>query len=885
MADTPAPRLSRRAFLQSTVVPALDVTAPAAQPAAPRFEARWIWYPERRTLASTFVFFRKEFDLAEPTSGEATGWVSANSRYMLFINGQFVQRGPAACDPRYWDVDPVTMSPYLRKGRNVVAAIACFFGGGDGTYVPGTPLGDAACAGFLFQAEITDGGAKLKLLSDGSWKAQRARCWPAGGYQRWYLKALQERFDARLYPEGWNGPGFDASRWRRAAVLTIELGRPVLKDLPPEMWQDDWRLAPRTIPLMIEKPVLPVRTVAVGWVDWNVPPVEYFDCFTEDAFVERPDRSVLMERSPGKLFPLKLAAPGKRSAVISFDFNREVCGFPFVRFRAPAGTVVELLFVESQDPSKLLLRTAPQFGQWIRVVARDGETRYEAFEWDVLRYLQVAVRGSDGPVEVLEAGVTERTYPYPYEPDLKTPDGAINRAIEGTIRTHLVTSQDTIVDNVTRERQQYAGDVDHAKLTSYYGFGEYRQAARMIRTYAQGQNKEGWFKDCWPAWDRCERLWQKSLGLTQWGPILDHGVNFVIATALHYLFSGDRATVEKVYPRFLLFDRFLTENVGLDGLLPVEWIRNSVWIDHRGFETQADKQAAFNIYYVGMLLDGIARLAEWMNDRSVAESARARAAQLTERIRTTFWSGPHSLLVDNLPRIRDDGEMRLHERTLAMALLFGVVPEGCEERAVEVLANLPTAPYENFYPVANPRARIGCSFPANAGWRLWALSRFGRGDTVVRDLQERWGRMPSLLLNGTFSENWVPKLSESGQVWCQNGPVVLYILYGDVIGIRPTAPGFKEFDVRPQLGALPWIEGTVHSPLGPIHARCEQNRGGWRLSLTVPGGVRPAIVVPAGLTVRGAPLQKGTATAPGTTRWTLPDAAAARTWELSAERE
>ena len=57
----------------------------------------------------------------------------------------------------------------------------------------------------------------------------------------------------------------------------------------------------------------------------------------------------------------------------------------------------------------------------------------------------------------------------------------------------------------------------------------------MIRTYAQGQNKEGWFKDCWPAWDRCERLWQKSLGLTQWGPILDHGVNFVIATALKSL--------------------------------------------------------------------------------------------------------------------------------------------------------------------------------------------------------------------------------------------------------------------------------------------------------------------------------------------------------------
>ncbi len=877
-------RFSRRAFLQSAAVtPVIPLGAPAASAAAPRFEARWIWHPERRTLASTFVFFRREFDLLEAAPRETAAWVSANSRYMLYVNGKFVQRGPAACDPRYWDVDPVDLTPHLRIGKNVIAAVACFFGGGDGTYVPGTPLGDEACAGFLFQAEIGTPSGTLKLHSDDSWRTQRARCWPAGGYQRWYLKALQERFDARSYPQGWNEPAFDASRWRRAKVLGIEPGRPVLQGVPSAMWRDDWRLTARSVPMMSERPVRPERISNAGWVDWKVPPVEYFDCFPTEAFTEQADSSAIVERK-ADVVPLKLAPPGKRSAVVTFDFGREVCGFPFVRFRAPVGTAVEMLFVEAQPPGALLLRTAPQYGQWIRVIARDGETRYEAFEWDALRYLQLAVRGSDEAVEILDCGVTERVYPYPHQPVLKTPDEAINRAVEGTIRTHLITSQDTIMDNVTRERQQYAGDVDHAKLTSYYGFGEYRQAARMLRTYAQGQNKEGWFMDCWPAWDRCERLWQKSLGLTQWGPILDHGVNFVIATALHYLFSGDKATVEEVYPKLLLFDRFLGENTGRDGLLPVEWVRNSVWIDHRGFKTQADKQASFNIYYVGMLRDGIARLAEWMGEPEVAESARKRAAEMAGCILKVFWSDEHSLFVDNLPRSRKDGELRLHERTLAMAMLFGLFPEGREDKALEVIAGIPTGPYENFYPVANPRAEIGFSFPANAGWRLWALSRFGRGGAVVRDLRERWGRMPSLLQNGTFSENWVPKLSESGQVWCQNGPVVLYVLYGDVLGIRPTAPGFTEFDVRPQLGDLPWIEGAAHTPGGPINIRCESDGGTLRMRLSVPPGLRPAVVFADGVDVRGLPPEpiRGAGPVRGTSRWRLPASSRRAVWEILA---
>jgi alpha-L-rhamnosidase len=888
-------RTSRRDFLKAGAtgvagwaIPARKGGARPSRPSPPsesiQWTARWIWFPEQRTLPSTFVFFRKEFELPELAERELDCWVTGNSRYKLYVNGKFVQRGPAPSDPRHWDVDPVDLRPYLRQGRNVVAGLVCHFGGGDGTYVPGTPVGLPPTAGFLFQAQIPTAKGNVSVATDESWQAHRARCWPAGNYQRWYLRALQESFDARQYPYGWNGVGFDASAWRKARILDVPAGRPVLREVPAESWQDDWRLTPRSIPLLDEKLLAPVRVTNAGWVSWNVPPEEYFDCFPPDAFREELDSEVVLNRPSEGLFPVRIAAPGAKSAVLTLDFGQAVAGYPFVRIRAPAGTTVEILYVETQDPNRLLLRTAPEYGQWVRLVTRQGETEFEAFDWDCFRFLQLAIRGSNEPVEILEAGVRQRLYPYPHHPDLKTSDAALNRAFVAAVNTHLIVAQDTLMDNVTRERQQYAGDVDHGKLASYYGFGEYRQPARMIRTFAQGQNDEGWFMDCWPAWDRCQRLWQKSLGLTQWGPIIDHGLGFVISTALYYLFSGDKTTIEAVYPQFLKFEGWLAENVQRDGMLPVTgWVRNSVWMDHRGWKRPEDKKAAFNIYYVGFLRDGMARLAEWLGDPRQADLFRQHAAEVSNGIQRTYWSEAYDVFVDNLPRSRTDKELRLHDRTLAMALLYGLFPKGREKIAVDLLANLPASSSGPIFPLENPPAGVGFSFPANAGWRLWALGLFGRGDAIVKDLRERWAQMPSLAQTNTFSENWEPRLSESGDVWCQNAPVVLYVLYGNVLGVWPTAPGFAEFDVRPQLGDLNWIEGTVHSPKGPIRLRCVHQDRRMTLSVGVPPNSRAALVFPAGAQVERLPAGTRPEAGPvqGTKRWRLPSSGGPKSWDFT----
>ena len=53
--------------------------------------ARWIWLPSQRTLPNTFVLFRRELEL-ETVPVRASGWITADSRYRLTVNGRRVQR-------------------------------------------------------------------------------------------------------------------------------------------------------------------------------------------------------------------------------------------------------------------------------------------------------------------------------------------------------------------------------------------------------------------------------------------------------------------------------------------------------------------------------------------------------------------------------------------------------------------------------------------------------------------------------------------------------------------------------------------------------------------------------------------------------------------------
>ncbi|KPV46175.1 hypothetical protein SE17_43570, partial [Kouleothrix aurantiaca] len=126
--------------------------------------ARWSWLPAGRTLPNSFVLFRRVVHL-DTLPRSATGWITADSRYCLTVNGQRVQWGPAPCDPRQMDVDPVDLAPFLRAGENVLGVEVLYYGQGEGTYAGGKP-------GLLARFDLAfDDGRSETIVSDARWLA------------------------------------------------------------------------------------------------------------------------------------------------------------------------------------------------------------------------------------------------------------------------------------------------------------------------------------------------------------------------------------------------------------------------------------------------------------------------------------------------------------------------------------------------------------------------------------------------------------------------------------------------------------------------------------------------------------------------------------------
>jgi hypothetical protein len=40
------------------------------------------------------------------------------------------------------------------------------------------------------------------------------------------------------------------------------------------------------------------------------------------------------------------------------------------------------------------------------------------------------------------------------------------------------------------------------------------------------------------------------------------------------------------------------------------------------------------------------------------------------------------------------------------------------------------------------------------------------------------------------------------------------------LGVKPTAPGYAEYEIKPNLGGLQWMEGKVPTPNGEVELYC-----------------------------------------------------------------
>jgi alpha-L-rhamnosidase len=774
--------------------------------------AKWIWYPSGRTLQNTFVLFRREINLErEPL--RAKGWIIADSRYQLFVNGQRVQWGPAPSDPRWQEADPVDLHPYLKAGNNVIACQVLFYGTGDGTSPFGFP-------GFLMKLDI-DG---KEFITDKSWKSFLARSWNPGQYKRWYLRALQENFDARLFPYGWDSPGFyENSEWIPAQELHGSAGKSSASNGNSNYQLDisgntESLLRERSIPLMKENTVAIKNLTEAFWIDWKIPSENYFDMKVPDAF----------RASPMIPFPdftnktVTLVPNGTKAAILTYEFDQQSVGWPGFTIDAPEGTVIEMLVHEAHKPGSEVIINS-HFNSWSRFTCREGLNTFSPFEYESLRWLQLHIHHFSRPVTISNIGLLRRQFDYRDIPHIAVSDKVIQKVMDASVNTLYNSAQDIVVDGMARERQQYSGDGSHQLYPLYQAFGETRLPARFVTTFSQGITELGYFLDSWPAYDRLARMEMRSIGWPTWGPILDHGVGFIMDSYNYYLYSGDFKPLKEVYPRLIRFFRYLQWAVNPeDGLLPVENIGIPyVWMDHIAFKKQKHKQLAFNLYVAGVTGNYLAELSLLSGEKETAEQIKAFSENILANCVKKFWSNEERVFIDNKPWMEEEKEVRYSDRALATALLFHQCPGNDEKRSLEILKSFPPT--------------LGISYPCNAVWRYWALAENGEMEAYMDDLRNKWGKMPSVWENNTLQEDWNATHNSSSQ-WSHSAVAPIVILYQGLAGAMPLVPGGTKYRIWPKPCDLSLLETDIQTLSGAIRFKTEGLKGNRTLTLEVPEG-------------------------------------------------
>ncbi|TYP71947.1 family 78 glycoside hydrolase catalytic domain [Paenibacillus methanolicus] len=218
----------------------------------PDWEASWIWGSGTESPRNEWRCFRRCF--VAPTNAEqAVVRLTADSRYVLFVNGARVGRGPVRSWPFELAYDEYAIGHLLRPGaENVIAVLVIHYGVSTFQYLRGR-------GGLLLQLDIPGFSGPL-LATDDSWLTAVHRGHDPRTSRISCQLGFTESVDARAWDSGWNGPRYDDSGWEPATVIGAVGMKP---------WT---RLVERGIPHLTEEPVYPARVeqlASVQPIPWN----------------------------------------------------------------------------------------------------------------------------------------------------------------------------------------------------------------------------------------------------------------------------------------------------------------------------------------------------------------------------------------------------------------------------------------------------------------------------------------------------------------------------------------------------------------------------------------------------------------------------------------
>lgn len=153
-----------------------------------------------------YVVFRKNFQLKNQLADPSIE-IFADSRYLLWINGHYVSRGPVRFNPKSPEYDIIPVKRFLKKGENYITVLVHSYG----HVINGRIMSHEPGLGLL----LLDRN-EIIIKTDQTWKyCSQTRYLPSP--ESW--NSIPDRIDARIDNEEWLSPDWNVADWKNAKEI------------------------------------------------------------------------------------------------------------------------------------------------------------------------------------------------------------------------------------------------------------------------------------------------------------------------------------------------------------------------------------------------------------------------------------------------------------------------------------------------------------------------------------------------------------------------------------------------------------------------------------------------------------------------------------------